>query len=419
MTQIMFEHAQEIVERKRQDTQASRTHLEEIAATLLRAGRTSFSDELPRLVLHWIEEGLKKIKARQGETVEWYSTAMVNLDRGLRYLNDTIDHLRVVRAVRAQVMVQVACNGTAVAALDAAFDRWNRALQRYESARRLFMSETMTRIILEHAMGIVERKWRDTQASRTHLEELAATLLRAGRIPFSDELPRLVLHWTEEGLKKTKARQGETVEWYSTAMVNLDRGLRYLNDTIDHLRVVRAVRAQAAEGFGDTIDHLRVVRAVRAQALRASAQHLVEVIASFTRQHTWTECVDQLIRQGMATLLQFDVSSPEGDGPCRLQRVIHEFFSPMIDGVVRVDVFLGVGRSDLRRVIDARWREPVAECIRTLVGELRRRWLNDNMWPLFDYVMAVFARRSQASSVWARRDFLNGRNLEKYGYLMD
>mmetsp|Transcript_6299 Transcript_6299/g.23657 ORF Transcript_6299/g.23657 Transcript_6299/m.23657 type:complete len:341 (+) Transcript_6299:109-1131(+) len=287
---------------------------------------------------------------------------------------------------------------TAVAALDAAFDRWNRALQRYESARRLFISETMTQIMFEHAQEIVERKRQDTQASRTHLEEIAATLLRAGRTSFSDELPRLVLHWIEEGLKKIKARQGETVEWYSTAMVNLDRGLRYLNDTIDHLRVVRAVRAQA---------------------LRASAHHLVEVIASFTRQHTWAECVDQLIRQGVATLLQFDVSSPEGDGPCRLQRVIHEFFSPMIDGVVRVDVFLGVGRSDLRRVIDARWREPVAECIRTLVGELRRRWLNDNMWPLFDYVMAAFARRSQESSVWARLDFLNGRNLEKYGYRMD
>mmetsp|Transcript_101868 Transcript_101868/g.328621 ORF Transcript_101868/g.328621 Transcript_101868/m.328621 type:complete len:152 (+) Transcript_101868:103-558(+) len=144
---------------------------------------------------------------------------------------------------------------TAVAAFDAAFDRWNRALQRYESARRLFISETMTQIMFEHAQEIVERKRQDTQASRTHLEEIAATLLRAGRTSFSDELPRLVLHWIEEGLKKIKARQGETVEWYSTAMVNLDRGLRYLNDTIDHLRVVRAVRAQA---------------------LRASAQHLVK-----------------------------------------------------------------------------------------------------------------------------------------------
>jgi len=56
---------------------------------------------------------------------------------------------------------------TEVAALDAAFDRWNRATQRYESARRLFISETMTRILLEHAKGIVEREWQDTQASQT------------------------------------------------------------------------------------------------------------------------------------------------------------------------------------------------------------------------------------------------------------
>mmetsp|Transcript_101873 Transcript_101873/g.328634 ORF Transcript_101873/g.328634 Transcript_101873/m.328634 type:complete len:321 (+) Transcript_101873:103-1065(+) len=287
---------------------------------------------------------------------------------------------------------------TAVAAFDAAFDRWNRALQRYESARRLFISETMTQIMFEHAQEIVERKRQDTQASRTHLEEIAATLLRAGRTSFSDELPRLVLHWIEEGLKKIKARQGETVEWYSTAMVNLDRGLRYLNDTIDHLRVVRAVRAQA---------------------LRASAHHLVEVIASFTRQHTWAECVDQLIRQGVATLLQFDVSSPEGDGPGRLQRAIHDIYLLKIDGVIGMDAFLGVGRSDLRRVNDARWRERVAECIGTLVGESRRRCLNDNMWPLFDYVMAVLAHWSRASIARARRDLLDGRNLEKYGYLMD
>jgi len=286
----------------------------------------------------------------------------------------------------------------AVVALDAAFDRWNRALQRYESARRLFISETMTQIMFEHAQEIVERKRQDTQASRTHLEEIAATLLRAGRTSFSDELPRLVLHWIEEGLKKIKARQGETVEWYSTAMVNLDRGLRYLNDTIDHLRVVRAVRAQA---------------------LRASAHHLVEVIASFTRQHTWAECVDQLIRQGVATLLQFDVSSPEGDGPGRLRRVFRDIYLLKTKGVIGVDAFLGVGQSDLRRVIDTRWRERMAECIGTLVGEPRCRWLKDNMRPLYDYVMTVLGHWSQASFVRARRDLLDCRNLEKHGYLMD
>mmetsp|Transcript_164499 Transcript_164499/g.527631 ORF Transcript_164499/g.527631 Transcript_164499/m.527631 type:complete len:301 (+) Transcript_164499:68-970(+) len=188
---------------------------------------------------------------------------------------------------------------TAVAELDAAFGRWNRARQRYESVRRLLITETMTRIMLEHAKGIVERKYHDTQDSRIHLKQLAAMLLKAGRVPFSDEVPRLVLHWTQEGLRKITARQAETMEWHSTAVLNLDRGFQYLKDTIDHLRVVRAVRAQA---------------------LRAAAHHFVEVIANFTRQHTWAECVDQLIRQGIAMLIQFDVSSPEGDGPSSSQQ---------------------------------------------------------------------------------------------------